>query len=67
MVQQVPAACWEGCGSAAMLAAAAGAPGACGDGPGTRLNAVLAGKSLLTLLGAAFSCLLGHRLVSSMG
>lgn len=57
----------KGVGSAAMLAAAAGAPGARGDGPGTSLNAVLAGKLLLTLLGAAFSCLLGHRLVSSMG
>lgn len=44
MLQQVAAVCWEGCGSTAMLAAAAGAPGAHGDGPGSSLNAALVGN-----------------------
>lgn len=56
----------KGVGSTAMLVAAAGAPGMCRDGPGTRLNAILAGKLLLTSLGVAFSCLPGHGLISLM-
>lgn len=49
----------KGVGSTAMLVAAAGAPGTCGDGPRTSLNAMLAGKLLLTPPGVALSCLPG--------